>query len=90
MQAIKVYNERTNYKEWEFLFDMKKEQEARNKKANPGTPQLGGPDGNRQPGMMGPGTTGQGPSSGFGGFGSSGGNRPAPGGFGSSGGFGRQ
>jgi len=91
MQAIKVYKERTNYKEWEFLFDMKKELEARGKKANPGTPQLGGPDGNRQgTSGMGQGTTGQGPSSGFGGFGSSGGNRPAPGAFGSGSSPGRQ
>jgi hypothetical protein len=93
MQAIRVYNERSNYKEWEFLFDMKKELEARGKKANPGTPQMGGPDSNRQ-GTMGPGqggmAPGQGSTSGFGGFGSSGTTRPAPGAFGSGSSFGRQ
>lgn len=80
MQSIKVYNERSNYKEWEFLFDMKKELEARSKKANPGTPQMGQGTGQQSPSTPG-----------FGGFGSPGGQtRPAPGGFGSSSSFGRQ
>jgi hypothetical protein len=86
MQAIKVYNERSNYKEWEFLFDMKKEMEARGKKANPGTPQMGNQQG--QPGQSTSpgfgGQQGQSPTSGFGGFGSGGATPPrsTPGGFG--------
>ncbi|NWF82866.1 MAG: hypothetical protein HXY18_03450 [Bryobacteraceae bacterium] len=89
MQSIKIYNERSNYKEWEFLFDMKKELEARGKKANPGTPQMG-QGGPNQQNTTGFGSMGQqSPSSP--GFGSSGGQtRPAPGGFGSSSSFGRQ
>ncbi len=78
MQAIRVYNERSNYKEWEFLFDLKKEMEARGKRANPGTPQPGNQQGQPSTGFGG--QQGQPPSPGFGGFGSA--QRPAPGGFG--------
>lgn len=72
MQAIKIYNERSNYKEWEFLFDLKKELEARGKKANPGTPQMGNQPGSTQPSTgfgSQPGQSGSSPGFGPGSFG---------------------
>jgi uncharacterized membrane protein YgcG len=87
MEGIRVYNERTNYKEWEFLFDFRKAMQAAGIGAGqPGT----------QPGMPGQGQQRQsspfetpgGPSSGgfsFGGSSSSGGR----GSFGSGIGFGQ-
>jgi hypothetical protein len=92
MEGIRLYNERSNYKEWEFLYDRKKALEAEGMAGGGQQAQQGqqgtGPNGMQ--GQQGQGQ-GQGSSSGFGSFGgnSSGGQqpRPAPGNFGG-GGFG--
>lgn len=75
MEGIRKYNDRTNYKEWEFLFDFRKAMQAAGMGAGPGT----------QPGAPGqPSSQQSGPferpgrSSGFGGFGGFGGNQPQP------------
>ncbi|MGC8761539.1 MAG: hypothetical protein ACP5UT_16760 [Bryobacteraceae bacterium] len=44
MEGIRVYNERTNYKEWEFLFDFRKAMQAAG---------IGAPTGQGQPGAPG-------------------------------------
>jgi hypothetical protein len=90
MEGIRLYNERSNYKEWEFLYDRKKALEAEGM-AGGGPQAQQGQQGTGPNGMQG--QQGTGSSSGFGSFGgsSSGGQqpRPAPGGFGSGSGFGR-
>jgi hypothetical protein len=102
-EGIRVYNEKTNYKEWEFLFDAKKAMESAGAGGRmPGAGQPGMP-GAGQPGMPGqpgrPAQPGAGAGAGGGGFqsgfGGMGGGTPAPsrppmgGGSGSSGfGFG--
>jgi hypothetical protein len=81
MEGIRSYNDRTNYKEWEFLFDIRKALQA----AGLGTGQAGQPG---QPGAPGQGSpqsaspfespsrpTGFG---GFGGFGGTGSGQPRP------------
>ncbi len=88
MEGIRLYNERSNYKEWEFLYDRKKALEAEGMAGGGQQAQQGtGPNG--MPGQQGQGQ-GQGSTSGFGSFGGSSSGqqpRPAPGNFGS-GGFG--
>jgi len=81
MEGIRLYNERSNYKEWEFLFDRKKAMEAAGAAGQPGQQgqQGTGPNGTQGQGQ----TSGTSPFSSFSGSGS--GQRPAPGGFGSSG-----
>ena len=88
MEGIRLYNEKSNYKEWEFLFDRKKAMES----AGMGGMQNQNGMGNTplSPGMGGtssqtPGTV-QGTGSGS--FGGMSGGNAAPGGTGSS--FGRQ
>ncbi len=93
MDGIMVYNEQTNYKKWEFVYDLKKEMQAR------------GMGGNQLPGQgTGPGNqtgTGQGQQrqgtssgsafgSGFGSQGGSGGTAPPKPSSGSGFGFGKQ
>ncbi|HEY3442664.1 MAG TPA: hypothetical protein VGK29_18025 [Paludibaculum sp.] len=81
MEGIRLYNERSNYKEWEFLFDRKKAMEAAGVAGQPGQQgqQGTGPNGTQGPGQ----TSGTNPFSSFGGSGNQ--QRPAPGGFGGSG-----
>jgi len=75
MEGIRSYNDRTNYKEWEFLFDFRKAMQAAGMGAGQGA----------QPGAPGQGPSQQsspferpGRSSGFGGFGGFGGSQPQP------------
>jgi hypothetical protein len=81
MEGIMLYNEQSNYKKWEFVYDLTKEMAARGMTGAPGSPQQGGAQGQGQQQQQRPGTSGFG--SGFGGQGSQGGS-----GFGS--GFGSQ
>jgi hypothetical protein len=87
MEGIRTYNERTNYKEWEFLFDFRKAMQAAGMGAGQGAPgqgaqQQGSPfqrpaRGGASTGGFGLGGFGSQSGSGFGGFGS-GGNQPRP------------
>ncbi|MGQ9918579.1 MAG: hypothetical protein ACUVS7_14290 [Bryobacteraceae bacterium] len=87
MEGIRTYNERTNYKEWEFLFDYRKAMQAAGlgtgqTAPGQGPPQQGGPferpgRGGASPGGLGQGGFGSQSGSGFGGFGI-GGNQPRP------------
>lgn len=79
MEGIMLYNEQSNYKKWEFVYDLTKEMASKGMAGAPGAPQQGGAQGQGQPQR--PGTSGFG--SGFGGQGGQGGS-----GFGS--GFGSQ
>lgn len=79
MEGIMLYNEQSNYKKWEFVYDLSKEMAARGMAGAPGAAQQGGAQGQGQQQQR-PGTSGFG--SGFGGQGGQGG------GFGS--GFGSQ
>jgi hypothetical protein len=98
-EGIRVYNEKTNYKEWEFVFDAKKAMEKAGVAA--GMPGAGLPGQPGMPGQMGP--QGRPQQGGFGGggfqssFGGMSGGTPAPSrpssgsggsGFGFGGGFG--
>lgn len=89
MEGIRTYNERTNYREWEFLFDYRKAMQAAGlgtgqTAPGQGPPQQGGPferpgRGGASPGGLAPGGFGSQSSSGFGGFGAGGSQpRPAP------------
>ncbi len=89
MEGIRTYNERTNYKEWEFLFDFRKAMQAAGMGAGQGAPgqgaqQQGGPferpgRGGASTGGFGLGGFGSQSGSSFGGFGSGGSQpRPAP------------
>jgi hypothetical protein len=72
-EGIRVYNEKTNYKEWEFLFDLKKMMQSSGQGQ-----QQGVNDPNQPGGQQRPQSPGQG---GFGGFGQ-GGSTQRPSGFG--------
>ncbi|MBM3757229.1 MAG: hypothetical protein FJW38_25000 [Acidobacteria bacterium] len=54
-EGIKIYKEKTNYKEWEFVYDPTKDQQRQAGQQQPGMPQPGGMQ-NRQQGF-GPGRT---------------------------------
>lgn len=89
MDGIMVYNEQTNYKKWEFVYDLKKEMEARGMMGGPGqttSPNQGGPgQGQQRP------ATGSGFGSSFGtGMGSQGGPGQQPQMLGPRPGFGKQ
>lgn len=75
MEGIRTYNERTNYKEWEFLFDFRKAMQAAGMGAGQGTQQ--GAPGQGQSQRSSP-FERPGRGSGFGGFGSFGGSQPQP------------
>lgn len=75
MEGIRTYNERTNYKEWEFLFDFRKAMQAAGMGAGQGT-QPGGPG--QGPSQQSSPFERPGRSSGFGGFGGFGGGQPQP------------
>lgn len=90
MDGIRTYNDRTNYKEWEFLFDFRKALQAAGIGAGqPGQPGAPGQGANPSPferpsGSSGFGGSGfggagsQGSRGSFGGFGGFGGNQPQP------------
>lgn len=89
MEGIRTYNERTNYKEWEFLFDYRKAMQAAGlgtgqPAPGQGSPQQGGPferpgRGGASPGGFGPGGLGSQGGGASGGFGIGGSQpRPAP------------
>jgi len=75
MEGIRSYNDRTNYKEWEFLFDFRKALQAAGLgTGQPGAPGQGSPQ-SSSPFERPPGSTGFG---GFGGFGGTGSGQPRP------------
>ncbi|MBA3972933.1 MAG: hypothetical protein C0504_01795 [Candidatus Solibacter sp.] len=82
MEGILLYNEQSNYKKWEFVYDLSKEMAARGMTGGPGAAQQGGAQGQGQ--QQRPGTPGFG--SGFGGQGGQG----SQGGSGFGSGFGGQ
>lgn len=75
MEGIRTYNERTNYKEWEFLFDFRKAMQAAGMGAGQGTQQgAPGQAGSQQSSPF----ERPGRGSGFGGFGGFGGSQSQP------------
>jgi uncharacterized membrane protein YgcG len=72
-EGIRIYNEKTNYKEWEFLFDLKKMMQSMGQGQQQGVNQPNQPGSQQRPQSPGQG--------GFGGFGQ-GGSQQRPSGFG--------
>lgn len=93
MEGIRVYNERTNYKEWEFLFDLKKAMQAMTNQGGGQAPMGQGGAGQRpggqQGGSFGSGFGGSGSGRG-GSFGQGGGQYPGGNQGGSQGSFGQR